>query len=304
MLRATYASLRSITLSSLAAFVADAVVMLGLLIAIGPSVAEAQTADYETTRIAEGVYQYRWQAHNGFFVVAPAGVVVVDPISPEAATQYAREIKKVAPDAPLVAVIYSHQDADHATGAPSLMSEMGQTAPIIAHRNSVADLTAATSVDLPVPTVTYQEYLSLDLDGRRVELHYVGANHTDNSTVVYVPDARVAFAVDFVSHDRVGYQRLPGWIFPDFFASMPRLLEIPFETIVFGHGPAGDRSSIHRQIRYYDQIRSEVRKALSAGWSEDRAAQEIRLPEYSDWDQYDAWFPLNVRAIYRWMAGR
>lgn len=273
------------------------------VVVLGPDMAEAQTSDYETTRIADGVFQFRWQAHNGFFVVTPAGVVAVDPISPEAALQYAREIKKVAPDAPLRAIIYSHQDADHATGASVLMSEMGQDVPILAHRNSVAAITAAGSADLPVPTVTYQEFMSMNLDGRSIELHYVGANHTDNSTVVYVPDVKVAFAVDFVSHDRVGYQQLPSWTFPDFFESMPRLLEIPFETMVFGHGPAGDRSSIHRQIRYYDQIRSEVRQALDAGWSEDRAAAEIRLPEFSHWGQYDAWFPLNVRAIYRWMAG-
>ena len=280
-----------------------AVLLSTVVVVLGPVMAEAQTPDYETTRIADGVFQFRWQAHNGFFVVTPAGVVAVDPISPEAAMQYAREIRKVAPAAPLLAIIYSHQDADHATGAPALMSEMGQSVPILAHRNSVAAIAAVGSADLPVPTVTYQEFMSMNQGGRDIELHYVGANHTDNSTVVYVPDVKVAFAVDFVSHDRVGYQGLPGWQFPDFFESMPRLLEIDFETMVFGHGPAGDRSSIHRQIRYYDQIRSEVRKALDAGWSEDRAAAEIRLPEFSDWGQYDAWFPLNVRAIYRWMAG-
>ena len=281
-----------------------AILLSAAVALLGPVIAEAQATDYETTRIADGVYQFRWVGHNGFFVVTPVGVVAVDPISPEAATQYAREIKKVAPDAPLVAVIYSHQDADHATGAPALMAEMGQDVPILAHRNSVAPLTAAGSADLPVPSVTYQEFMSIAPGGRRVELHYVGANHTDNSTVVYVPDVGVAFAVDFVSNDRVGFRGLPGWVFPDFFESMSRLLEINFETMVFGHGPAGDRSAIHRQIRYYDQIRSEVRNALAAGWSEDRAAAEIRLPEFSDWGQYEDWFPMNVRAVYRWMAGR
>ena len=94
---------------------------------------------YETTRIAEGVYQFRWQAHNGFFVVTPAGVLAVDPISVEAAAQYAEEIKKVAPNAPLRAIVYSHEDADHATGAPVLMSAMGVSVPIIAQRNAVAE---------------------------------------------------------------------------------------------------------------------------------------------------------------------
>ena len=269
---------------------------------LAPTAARAQT-DYETTRIADGVYQFRWVGHNGLFVVTPAGVVAVDPISPEAATRYAREISSVAPDAPLVAIIYSHQDADHATGAPALMREMGQQVPILAHRNALPPLAAAGSADLPVPTDTYQEFMSIAPGGRRIELHYVGANHTDNSTVVFVPDVEVAFAVDFVSNDRVGFQDLQGAIFPDFFESIAALLEIPFETMVFGHGPTGDRGSIHRQIRYYDEIRSAVRRALAAGWSEDRAVEEIRLPEFSDWGQYEAWFPMNVQAIYRWMAG-
>ncbi len=317
MRRVTCGSLRSKTMWSLAGFVAGSLVAFGPMalgpfavgplavgaLAVGARAVEAQTPDYETTRVADGVYQYRWQGHNGFFIVTPAGVVAVDPISPEAATQYAREIEKVAPGAPLVAIVYSHKDADHATGAPALMGEMGQTVPILAHRNAAAPIAAAGSPDLPVPTVTYQEFMSFNLGGRDIELHYVGANHTDNSTVVFVPDVQVAFAVDFVSHDRVGYQDMGSWVFPDFFESLTGLLEIDFETMVFGHGPSGDRSSIRRQIAYYDQLRSEVRAAIEAGWSEDRAAEEIRLPEFSHWGQYDAWFSLNVRGIYRWMAG-
>ena len=260
-------------------------------------------AGYETTRIAEGVYQFRWQAHNGFFVVTPTGVLAVDPISMEAAAQYAEEIKKVAPSAPLRAIVYSHEDADHATGAPALMSAMGVSVPIIAQRNAVPNLARAASPDLPVPTVTYQEFMSLTVGDRVIELHYLGANHSDNSTVVYVPDVKVAFAVDFVSNDRVGFQDFPGWRFPDVFASVPRLLDLDFEVIVFGHGPAGDRDTIHRQIRYYDALKAEVRRAVEVGWSEDRAAAEVRLPEYGDWSQYDSWFPLNVRGVYRWMSG-
>ena len=263
----------------------------------------AAQANYETTRIAEGVYQFRWQTHNAFFVVTPAGVLAVDPISMEAAAQYAAEIRKVAPSAPLLAIVYSHEDADHATGAPALMSAMGVSVPIIAQRNAVPALARAASPDLPVPTITYQESMSFTIGGRVIELHYLGANHSDNSTVVYVPDVKVAFAVDFVSNDRVAFRDLPGWRFPDVFESVARLLDLDFEIFVFGHGPSGDRAAIHRQIRYYDDLRTAVRRAVEAGWSEDRAAAEVRLPAYADWDQYDAWFPMNVRGVYRWMTG-
>ena len=53
--------------------------------------------DFETTEIADGVFQFRWVGHNGFFVVTPQGVIAIDPISVEAAAQYAVEIRKAAP---------------------------------------------------------------------------------------------------------------------------------------------------------------------------------------------------------------
>jgi glyoxylase-like metal-dependent hydrolase (beta-lactamase superfamily II) len=272
---------------------------LVLAVLVVPGSRASAQSDYETTRIAEGVYQYRWQAHNGFFVVTPEGVVAFDPISVDAATQYALEIQRVAPGVPLRAIVYSHSDADHATGARALMDGMGREVPIIAQRRAAPRVRAAGSPDLPEPTITFAETLVLGGE-LPVELRYLGRSHSDNMVIGYVPDAGVAFAVDFIANDRMGYRDLPGWYFPEFFTTLSRVLELDFKTIVFGHGPPGDRASVQRQVAYYDDLRAAVAEAVAAGWSEDRAVAEIRLPQYADWDQYDAWFPMNVRAVYRW----
>ena len=63
-----------------------------------------------------------------------------------------------------------------------------------------------------------------------------------------------------------------------------------------------DRTAVQRQIAYYDDLTSAVRAAVEIGWSEDQAAGEIRLPDYEAWGQYEAWFPMNVRGVYRWLA--
>lgn len=259
--------------------------------------------DFETTEIADGVFQFRWRAHNGFFVDTPQGVIAIDPISVEAAAQYAEEIRKALPGKSLVAVGYSHDHADHATGALALISEFGGNAPIIAHENAIPKILAAANADLPVPTLTFSDRMVMS-PGRTVEFHYLGRNHSDNSMVVYVPDVKVAFVVDFASNDRVGFRELPDYHFPEFFTSLSRLLELDFETVVFGHGPPGDRAAVRRQIDYYDDLRTAVLHAVDEGLTEDQAADQISLPEYASWVQYEAWLPLNVRAIYRWIAGR
>ena len=259
-----------------------------------------QQASYETTRVAEGIYKFRWQGHNTLFVVTSRGIVAFDPISREAATTYATEIKRVAPGVPLAAVVYSHSDADHATGAPALIAGFGQQdVPIIAHEAAVAPIRAAGNQDLPLPTMTFAQRLSLDHLGRRIELHYLGRSHTDNMIVGFVPDAGIVFAVDFVSNDRVGFQQLPGYHFPDLFDALTGLLNLPFTTVVFGHGPDGDRASIQRQVAYYDDLRAAVRRAIAQGLTEEQAAAQVRLDAYAQWGQYEAWFPMNVRAMYR-----
>lgn len=266
--------------------------------------AGATVADYETTPVADGVYRLRWQQHNALFVVTPAGVVAFDPISVEAADAYADEIERVAPGLPLLAVVYSHHHADHASGADVLRGRLGGDASIIAHVNAVDDIERLAAPDLPAPTVTFSDVLTLHHGGTELQLHYLGNSHSDNMLVAVLPTSRVAFAVDFVAHDRVGYQELPGYIFPDFFETVDRLADLDFTTIVFGHGPNGDKSSIERQAAYYAALRDAVAEAVESGLSEDEAAETVRLDEFAHFSAYDEWFTGNVRGMYRWLASR
>ena len=264
-----------------------------------------QATNYETTPVAEGVYSFRWVGHNGMFVVTPAGVVAFDPISVEAAATFASEIKRIAPGQPLVAVVYSHSDADHATGAMTLISAMGQeNVPILAHELAVEPIRSRGNPEQPEPTVTFARRMAFDPGGRRIELHYLGRSHTDNMLVGFVPDAGVAFAVDFVAKDRMGYRDLASFYFPDQLNAIHRLLDLPFQTVVFGHGPPGDRGAIQRQLTYYDDLRAAVQAAIRDGLTEDQAAAQIRLDAYSSWGQYEAWFAMNVRGVYRVYSGK
>ncbi len=262
----------------------------------------AQAPEFETTRVGDGVYQFRFQSHNGFFVVTPAGLVAVDPISSAAARHFASEMKRVAPGQPLRAVVYSHDHQDHASGANVLREVFGGNVPIVAHQNAIPKIAAAASPDLPPPDLAFSDRLTLHFGGRAIELHYLGKSHSDNMVVTLVPDAKIGFAVDFVANDRAGYRDLPDYHFTDFFGALERLQQLEFETMVFGHGPPGDRAAVRRQGRYYAEIRRVVSDALDEEWTEDEAVERIRLPEFAHWSRYEDWFPMNVRAMYRWLA--
>lgn len=282
------------------------VALLVALMGLAPhrALGQDQGADYETVEVAEGVYQFRWSSHNSLVVVGSAGVTVIDPISVDAARVLASEIGRIAPGKPLSAVMYSHHHRDHATGAAELMRVLGQDAPIIAHENALPQILAFDDAELPPPTITFAESADDASTGRAVELHYLGPSHSDNLVVALVPDVGLAFAVDFVSNDRVGFRDLPGWDFPGQFRAMEAFLELEFESVVFGHGPVGDRRSVSRQLAYWSDLRALVAEALDKGLSEDEAADRLAAPAYAAWSQYEAWFPLNVRGMYRWLASR
>ena len=255
------------------------------------------------SEVADGIYQFNAGTHNAFFVDTEGGVVAFDPISTEAAAGLAAAIRATVPDRPLAAIAYSHSDADHVTGAPVLRREFGDDVPIIAQENAFPIITAGGDPDLPPPDLTFADDLTLRFGGRAIELHYLGPSHTDNLLVALVPDAGVLFAVDFVSNDRVGYRDLPGWHFDDLYVALDRLMELPFETVVFGHGEVGDRETIERQLAYYADLRDAVQEALDGGLSEEEAVEQVRLDDYAHWGRYEDWFPMNVGAAYRWLSG-
>jgi len=268
-----------------------------------PAVETDQGVEVSHAQVADGVYQVNLGSHNAFFVDTDGGVVAFDPISIEAAAGLATAIRSAAPDKPLAAIVYSHSDADHATGAPVLQEAFGGDVPIIAQENALPIIAERGDPNLPPPDLTFADELTLRFGGRPIELHYLGPSHTDNLLVALVPDAGVLFAVDFVSNDRVGYRDLPGWHFDDLYVALDRLMEIHFETVVFGHGAVGDRSTIERQLAYYADLRDAVQEAVDAGLSEEEAIERVRLDDYAHWGQYEDWFPMNVGAVYRWLAG-
>ena len=88
------------------------------------------------------------------------------------------------------------------------------------------------------------------------------------------------------------------------FHSLAALRDLPFDTIVFGHGDVGTRASVDRQVQYYYDLRTAVEDAMAAGQSVDQAVVSVQLDEYRDWDSYDTWFAMNVRGMYRVLVER
>ncbi len=277
-----------------------AVVAVSILVsghAVGTAAAQ-ERPEYETTQIADGVYMFRYRAHNSMFVTAGEGVVVFDPINSDAARVYREEIAAVTSE-PIRAIVYSHHHADHISGAAELASDI----PIIAHAGAYRRLAAEPNPEIALPNRTFTDEMTLRIGSRTIHLLHLGRNHSDNMIVAHLPEQGIIFAVDFVSNDRVGYRDLPGYYFPDLWESLERLQQLDYRTAIFGHGAPGTKADVYEQMGYWTDLRRAVESAIAAGMSEDEAVESIDLPAYADWGGYENWFKMNVRTVFRYYAG-
>lgn len=260
-------------------------------------VAAQQPPPFATTKITDHVYMFRYGGHQAMFVVTPEGVIATDPIGyrrPQAVQTYLEEIRKIT-QAPIKYLVYSHHHYDHIEGGWPF-KEAGAT--VVAHRNARTKLIELGNPEIPIPDVVVDDFHAIELGGVRLELHYVGRNHSDNSLVMLLPKDKLAFTVDFVSFGSVLFRDLPDGYLPDWFASLERVLQLDWERMLAGHpipgGRFGTKDDVRNQLAYMTDLSQAVREAAAQGKCWDTAMKEIRLPKYEQLNNYATFLPMNI----------
>jgi glyoxylase-like metal-dependent hydrolase (beta-lactamase superfamily II) len=257
----------------------------------------AQGPPFETRKVTDRVYVFRYGGHQSIFVVTPDGVIATDPIGylrPPAVATYVAEIRKITP-APIKYVVYSHHHYDHIAGGKPF-KDLGAT--FVAHRNAKTRLEALKNPDVVIPDVVVDDRHTLELGGVRVELYYVGRNHSDNSLVMLIPQDRLLFTVDFIPIETVQFRDLPDGYLPDWFDSLDRVLAMDWDRMIPGHPYAGGRFATKDDVRnlkqYMADLSDAVKLAADQGKCFDAAIKEIKLPKYEKWGNYDQHLAGNV----------
>jgi len=258
----------------------------------------AQAPPFETRKVTDNVYIFRFGGHQSMFVVTPDGVIATDPIGylrPHAVTTYIDEIRKVSP-APIRYVVYSHHHYDHIAGGKPF-KDLGAT--FVAHRMAKMRLEALKHPDVVIPDVVVDAQHVIELGGTRLELHHVGRNHSDNSLVMLLPKEKLLFTVDFIPIQTVQFRDMPDGYLPDWFDSLDRVLAMDWDRMIPGHPYAGGRLGTKDDVRalkqYMTDLSDAVRQAANQGKCFDAAMKEITLPQYATWGNYGLFLPGNIQ---------
>jgi len=276
-------------------FFAACVVALGLTLS-----ATAQQAPRRSIENITGdLYRATNNNHHTVFLVTSEGIILTDPIGVDFSNWLKDELA-VRFDVPVRYVLYSHYHDDHASGGAAF----ADTAELVGHENMIPNLAAEEGneifANVRPPDRTYSDELTIELGGKTVEIIHALPSHSDDSSIIYFPEERTVFAVDFVNVRRVPFQDLPGGPVGAWIEANQQLQEnVDYDILAGGHGPIGTKSDVDDSTRYMEELLTAVSAGIAAGQSLEELQQSVLMEDYADWGQYEAWRAGNVEGAYR-----
>ena len=247
----------------------------------------------EITPIKGDLYRFRNAGHFSVFLVTPAGIIATDPIDADAARWLKAELAKRFAK-PVRYLIYSHNHGDHISGGEMF----GESAVVIAHDHAKAAILRERR-PTAVPEVSFSDRLTVELGGKRVELIYLGKNHSDNSIVMRFADERVLFAVDFIPVRSLPFRNLADSYIDEWIESLKKTDELDFDILAPGHGELGKKEDVRSMRIYMEELRDQVAQHLRAGKSIDEIKHLVTMEKYSSWGNYKQYLPLNIEGMAR-----
>lgn len=277
-------------------------VILGGTIGLPPSAAHA-AEELEVQKVADGIYALVGDlgqrspanlGNNATFgaVVTAEGVVLIDSGGSRAGAEAIERAIRTISAKPVVAIVNTGGQ-DHRWLGNGYFKEKG--ARLIAHAEAIADQTARFDMQFQVltaligtdplgkgPAIHAEEVVSssqaLVIGGMRFELIPAGQAHTPGSLIVWLPDAKTAFAGDVVYTERMlgvlDVSRSKDWM-----AAFETLAALQPLHVVPGHGHAGDLARARAETYdYLVHLRHKIGALIEAGGDMNAAADIDQSP--------------------------
>ncbi len=249
----------------------------------------------ETKELAPGVYALvsnKPPTDNSGFVVGEEGVLVIDAhINGDMARQIQARVREVT-DKPILYLVNTNYHGDHTFGNYAFPEDTR----IVAHRLTAErmqdfehekvlmlavvdnDATILRDTRLRLPDITFDETMRINLGGRVVELYHFGPGNTPGDTVVYVPEAKVAWTGNLVFGEGTIPFLIEGGAV-DYLATLARFAQtVDARTIIPGHAIPTTGAILGRYLAYLSDLVHTVRGARLQGHTLEEALSQNELP--------------------------
>ena len=240
--------------------------------------ADLSKVDYTTEKVADGIYMLSTGAGGNIGVLVGAdGAVIIDDQFDELAPKLRAAIALLT-DKPIRFAINTHWHFDH-TGANAALGRTGTL--LVAQGNvrkrmSTTQLGTLTATPTPpsppeaLPVITFDESLSLHLNGEDLDVVHVADAHTDGDAIIRFRKANVLHMGDvFFVGSYPFIDTKSGGSFNGMIAALATALAtVDDQTrIIPGHGPLANKAKMQEFHDMLVTIRARIVKQIRAGKS-------------------------------------
>ncbi|MBO6689852.1 MAG: MBL fold metallo-hydrolase [Hyphomonas sp.] len=276
---------------------------------------QAQPVPVTTTDLGDGLYMLQGRGGNIGVLAGDDGVFVIDSQYADMAPGILSAINEIAGEKPRY-LVNTHWHGDH-TGGNAIIGETGAT--IIAH-NGVRDRvtvdvtrdffgqesTTPAAPEAAWPVITFNDEMTLYLNGQTVRLIHAPDAHTDGDTFIYFEEANVLHTGDLMFNGMFPFVDITsGGSFTGFVAASQAMADtINDETrIIPGHGALGSKADIGLTLEMLDGVMSAVQAEIDTGKDIDAVLEAAPLtPWVDDWATGFMTEPRFTRLVYADLA--
>jgi cyclase len=133
---------------------------------------------------------------------------------------------------------------------------------------------AIKDVVLTIPTVTFDDKLTVFVGDIEVQLIHFGIAHSPSDTVAWLPQFKILFTGDLLFNTIVPVLP-PGSNSGNWVHALEQLQQIGAEHVIPGHGPVQAPSALEDLHQWLLTLRSQVSSAISAGLSREATIEKV-----------------------------
>lgn len=248
--------------------------------------------EVKAAKIAGSVYMITGAGGNIGVSIGDDGIVMIDDQYAPLAPKIEAALKTLT-DKPLRFILNTHYHGDHTGGNEAF----GKSAPIVAHENvrkrlsmTTARLGTTTPPSPPgaLPVLTFNDSVTIHLNGEDVRAVHTPHGHTDGDSVIWFTKSNVVHMGDqffngfFPFVDRENGGSIRGLI-----ANLDKILAtVPDDVkIIPGHGPLSDKNGLRAFVAILRATSAAVEAGIAAGKSLDQLKSEKVLGAWDSWGQ-------------------
>ncbi len=270
-----------------------ALLLIAILFAtISSTPAEEKKVEFKTFQLSDTVYMLMGRGGNVGISTGEDGLYIIDDQVRPVTKELLQAIRKIS-DKPIRFVINTHYHADHTGGNETIG---GAGAVIIAHDNIHKRMTTEqvsifmNSTTPPyakaaLPVVTFNDRMSLHLNGETATAYYVANGHTDGDSIIHFPASNVIHMGDMFFNGMYPYVDLDaGGSIEGMVKAADLALSMANEStrIIPGHGQLAMREDLKNYRDFLIKASTNVQALIDQDMN---LQQIIAAKPTEEWDE-------------------